>query len=86
MRTAGVTVLAIVGGLLAGLVLSEIIGIVGMLVFGAAAGFRFLPVYLAIACGIAAPLLYRRSRRDPARNDPAEGFPASVRVRSLSCH
>jgi hypothetical protein len=63
MRTAGVTVLAIVGGLLAGLVLSEIIGIVGMLVFGAAAGFKFLPVYLAIACGIAAPLLYWRSRR-----------------------
>jgi Family of unknown function (DUF5957) len=63
MRTAGVTVLAIVGGLLAGLVLSEIIGIVGMLAFGAAAGFKFLPVYLAIACGIAAPLLYRRSRR-----------------------
>jgi Family of unknown function (DUF5957) len=86
MRTAGVTVLAIVGGLLAGLVLSEIIGIVGMLVFGAAAGFKFLPAYLAIACGIAAPLLYRRPGADPARNDPAEGFPASVRVRSLSCH
>jgi hypothetical protein len=63
MRTAGVTVLAFVGGLLAGLVLSEIIGIVGMLVFGTAAGFKFLPVYLAIAGGIAAPLLYRRSRR-----------------------
>jgi hypothetical protein len=63
MRTAGVTVLAIVGGLLAGLVLSEVIGIVGMLVFGAAAGFKFLPVFLAIACGIAVPLLYRRSRR-----------------------
>jgi Family of unknown function (DUF5957) len=31
MRTAGVTVLAVVGGLLAGLVLSEIIGIVGSL-------------------------------------------------------
>jgi hypothetical protein len=67
MRTAAVTVLAMLGGLVAGLVLSEIIGIVGMLGFGTAIGFKFLPVYLAIACAVAAPLLYRRSRR---RSDP----------------
>jgi len=63
MKTAGVAVLAIVGALIAGLVLSEIIGIVGMLAFGTAVGFKFLPVYLAIACAVAVPLLYRRSRR-----------------------
>ncbi len=63
MKTAGVIALAIVGGLVAGLVLSEIIGIVGMLVFGTEAGLKFLPVYLAIACAVAAPLLYRQSRR-----------------------
>jgi Family of unknown function (DUF5957) len=63
MRTAGVIVLAAVGGLLAGLVLSGIIGIIGMLVFGTAVGLKFLPVYLAIAGAVAAPLLYRRSRR-----------------------
>lgn len=63
MKTVGVTVLAIVGGLVAGLVLSEIIGIVGMLAFDTAIGFKFLPVYLAIACAVATPLLYRRSRR-----------------------
>jgi Family of unknown function (DUF5957) len=63
MKTVGVTVLAIVGGLVAGLVLSEIIGIVGMLAFDTAIGFKFLPVYLAIAFAVAAPLLYRRSRR-----------------------
>ena len=63
MRTAAVIVLAIIGGLVAGLVLSEIIGIVGVLVFGTAAGFKFLPVYLAIAGAVTAPLLYRRSRR-----------------------
>lgn len=63
MKTAGVTVLALVGGLLAGLLLSEIIGIIGVLVFGTAAGLKFLPVYLAIAGAVAAPLLYRRSRR-----------------------
>ena len=63
MRTAAVIVLAIIGGLVAGLVLSEVIGIVGVLVFGTAAGFKFLPVYLAIAGAVTAPLLYRRSRR-----------------------
>lgn len=63
MKTVGVIALAIVGGLVAGLVLSEIIGIVGMLAFGTAAGVKFLPVYLAIAGAVAAPLLYRRSRR-----------------------
>jgi hypothetical protein len=63
MRTAGITMLGIIGGLLAGLVLSEIIGIVGVLAFGVAAGIKFLPVYLALAGAVAAPLLYRRSRR-----------------------
>ena len=62
MKTAGATVLAVVGGLVAGLVLSEIIGIIGMLVFGTAAGIKFLPAYLALAGAIAAPVLYRRSR------------------------
>jgi hypothetical protein len=62
MKTAAVTVLAIIGGLLAGLVLSEIIGIIGMLAFGTAAGIKFLPAYLALAAAIAAPVLYRRSR------------------------
>lgn len=63
MKTVGVTVLAIVGGLVAGLVLSEVIGIVGMLAFDTAIGFKFLPVYLAVAGAVTAPLLYRRSRR-----------------------
>jgi hypothetical protein len=63
MKTVGVIALAIVGGLVAGLVLSEIIGIVGMLAFGTAIGFKFLPVYLAIAGAVAAPLLYRQTRR-----------------------
>jgi hypothetical protein len=63
MKTVGVAVLGIAGGLVAGLVLSEIIGIVGMLAFDTAVGFKFLPVYLAVACAVAAPLLYRRSRR-----------------------
>jgi hypothetical protein len=60
MRTAGVIVLALISGLLTGLLLPEVIGIIGMLVFGTAVGLKFLPVYLAIAGAVAAPLLYRR--------------------------
>ena len=67
MRALGVTVLAIVGGLVAGLLLSEVIGIIGVLVFGTAAGIKFLPVYLAIAGAIAVPVLYRRPRHRPGR-------------------
>jgi hypothetical protein len=67
MKPAGVTALAAIGGLAAGLVLSEIIGIIGVLVFGTAAGIKFLPVYLAIACAVAAPVLYRRSRHRPGQ-------------------
>ena len=67
MKTAGVTALAIIGGLIAGLVLSEIIGIIGILAFGTAAGIKFLPVYLAIACAVAAPVFHRRSRRRPSQ-------------------
>ena len=73
MKTVGVTVVAIVGGLVAGLVLSEVIGIVGMLAFDTAIGFKFLPVYLAVAGAVAAPLLYRRSRRRSRRHDAADG-------------
>jgi hypothetical protein len=67
MKAVGSTVLAVIGGLVAGLVLSEIIGIIGVLVFGTAAGIKFLPVYLAIACAVATPVLYRRSRHRPSQ-------------------
>ena len=63
MKTAALTVLVIIGGLLAGLVLSEIIGIIGMLVFGTEAGIKYLPLYLAAACAVATPVLYQRCRR-----------------------
>jgi len=72
MRTGGVIVLALIGGLLAGLLLSEIIGIIGMLVFGIAAGIKFLPVYLAIAGAVAAPCFTGGPGAAPARDDAAE--------------
>ena len=49
MRTIAVTMLALVGGFLAGIVLSEIIGIVGFLLFDSVVGFKFLPIVAAAA-------------------------------------
>lgn len=63
MRTLAVTVSALIVGLFAGLVLSEVIGIVGFLVFDRFVGIRFLPILLAIACAVAAPIVDRRVRQ-----------------------
>jgi hypothetical protein len=65
MRTVVVTVLALIGGFLAGIVLSEIIGVVGLLVFEDVVGVRFLPVVTALVAAVAAVILTLRARRAP---------------------
>lgn len=65
MRTVVVTVLALIGGFLAGIVLSEIIGVVGLLVFEEVVGVRFLPVVTALVAAVAAVILTLRARRAP---------------------
>lgn len=63
MRTLTVTATALIVGLLAGFVLSEVIGIIGFLLFDRFVGIRFLPVLLAIVCAVAAPIVDRRVRQ-----------------------
>jgi hypothetical protein len=63
MRAVGVSVMGLVVGLVAGILLSEFIGIVGYLAFDRLVGFRYLPIYLGVAGAIAAPLVDRRIRR-----------------------
>ena len=46
-----------------GLMLSEIIGIVGYPVFESAVGIKFLPIYLAILFAVVAPAVDARFRR-----------------------
>lgn len=57
MRHVGAGVTGLVAGFFAGLVLSEIFGIVGFLVLHEAIGFRFLPVVTAAAGALLAVLL-----------------------------
>jgi hypothetical protein len=63
MKTLGWTVVALVCGFIGGIMLSEVIGIVGYLVFHQTIGIKYLPVYLAVLSGgvtLAASLLTRR--------------------------
>ena len=63
MRAVGVSVMGLVAGLVAGILLSELIGIVGYLAAGRFVGVRYLPVYLGIVGAVAAPLVHRRLHR-----------------------
>lgn len=67
MRTIGATVaitlLALVGGFLGGIVLSELIGIIGWLAFHSLVGFKLVPVVAALAAAGAAVVVNLRARR-----------------------
>jgi hypothetical protein len=61
MKIAGAVVLGVVGGVLAGFALSEIVALLGLLV-ERPVGLRYLPVALAVAGGLAAAVTSRRRR------------------------
>ena len=63
MRTIVVALLGLFGGAIAGVAISEIIGIVGYLVFDSAVGIKFLPIYLAILFAVVALVVDARLRR-----------------------
>ncbi len=48
MRTLFLLLLSMIGGFLLGILLSELIGILGYLILGKAVGMKFLPVILAL--------------------------------------
>jgi hypothetical protein len=60
MRTAGQVVLGLVAGFFAGLVISEIIGIVGVLAFDRAVGLRYHPLATGGGGAVVAALVQRR--------------------------
>jgi Family of unknown function (DUF5957) len=65
MRAVVVTVAALIGGFLAGIVLSEVIGVIGLLLFDDVVGVRFLPVATALLAAAAAFAVHVRAGRDP---------------------
>ena len=63
MRTVVAALLGLIGGVIAGVAISEIIGIVGYLVFDSAVGIKFLPIHLAILFAVVALFVDERLRR-----------------------
>jgi hypothetical protein len=63
MRAIAASLFGLIGGVVAGLMLSEIIGIVGYLMFDSAVGIKLLPIYLAILFAVVAPAVDARFRR-----------------------
>ncbi len=69
-RTLLITLLALIGGFAVGVLLSEVIGIVGVLGFGRVVGIKYLPIYLAMVFAIVANLLgAAASRTSKKRNE-----------------
>ncbi len=60
IRMFVVVVLALLGGFFIGIVLSQIIGITGMLLFGRVIGIKFLPIPSAIICAVTVLIVLRR--------------------------
>ncbi len=67
MRTALAVAIGLIAGLVTGIVLSEIIGIIGVVVLSRAVGVKYLPIYLAVAFAVAAPVVHARIRRGSRR-------------------
>jgi hypothetical protein len=65
MKAAVAVVVGLVTGFLVGIVLSEIIGVVGFVLTRHPVGIRYLPIYLAIGFAVAAPVVRARIRRGP---------------------
>ncbi len=60
MRTFVAVVIGLVGGFIAGIVLSDIIGIVGFLLFDRPVGIKFLSLFCAVVCAIIVPIVAQR--------------------------
>lgn len=63
LKTIAITALALIGGFFAGLVLSEIIGIIGFFLFDKLVGFQLLPFVAALAAAGTAVAVTKRRRR-----------------------
>jgi hypothetical protein len=65
MKAIVASVIGAITGFLLGILLSEIIGIVGFVLTRRPVGIRYLPIYLAIGFAVAAPVVRARIGRGP---------------------
>jgi hypothetical protein len=63
MRVLIALVVGVIGGFALGLVIAQVIAVVGLLLFDQLVGIKFLPIYLAIAGAVIAPLVEAHNRR-----------------------
>ncbi|SCL31501.1 hypothetical protein GA0074692_3125 [Micromonospora pallida] len=63
MRTLVAVVIGLVAGFFAGIVIDQIIGVIGLLTTGDLGGFRYLPLVLAVVGAVVAVLIERRMQR-----------------------
>lgn len=63
MRIAVAAGLGLIGGFFVGLLLSQVIGMAGLLLFDQAVGIKFLPIYTAVAGTLIVPVWAIRIRR-----------------------
>jgi membrane protein implicated in regulation of membrane protease activity len=63
MRTVVAALLGLIGGVIVRVAISEIIGIVGYLVFYSAVEIKFIPIHLAILFAVVALVVDARLRR-----------------------
>jgi hypothetical protein len=63
MRAFGLACLGLVVGVLGGLAASEVIGIIGVVLFDRQLGIRFLPIVLGVALAVGLPIVDHGRRR-----------------------
>lgn len=54
--------LGCIGGFMIGIALSELIGVIGVVLFNKAIGIKYLPIYTAVLCGVLVPLISQKSK------------------------
>ena len=67
MKAAIAVVVGLIAGFVAGIGLSEMIAIIGFVLTRHAVGIKYLPIYLAIASAVAAPMIRARIGRGRRR-------------------
>ncbi|MFC4599931.1 DUF5957 family protein [Cohnella hongkongensis] len=64
---AGILLFAVLGGCVGGFILSELIGVAGMLIFDRAVGIKYLPILLPIVCAVVALIVVNGWTRSKSR-------------------